>query len=77
MQTEKLLIHFRSGSNAFERNQQIRLELEKRCFTEVIKGVLILEDGTQSDRIYENRELEEATSVEIYYKCSSPKIPDI
>ena len=76
MKTEKILIGFRSGSSAFERNQHIRLELEKRCFAEVIRGVLIRADGTQTERIYENRELEEAVSIEVYYKCSSPNIPD-
>lgn len=76
MKTERILIGFRSGTSAFERNQHIRLELEKRCFTEIIKGVLIRSDGTQSERFYENQELEEAVSIEIHYKCLSPKILD-
>ncbi len=65
MKVEKLLIEFRSGANAYERNMHIKHELENRQFVKILKGKLIYPDGTSSDRIYENKEIEEAESVEI------------
>ena len=67
MKTEKLLIDFRSGTSAFERNQQIRLELERRDYKEVLKGILIRQDGTLSEKFYENHELEKADRIEIHF----------
>lgn len=70
MKTQKLLIDFRSGTNAYERNMHIKLELEKMGFVEVVKGILILPNGSYSDKIYEDQEIEEANSIEIHYTCT-------
>jgi len=68
MRVKKLLIDFRPGTSAFERNQLIRDEMDGVHFSEIVDGRLISSDGQVSEEYYENDLIEQAESIEIYYR---------
>jgi len=68
MEIKKPLIDFQPGTTAFERNKLIRDAMDKVCFSEIVNGRLIGTDGGITDGYYENRLIEKADRIEIYYK---------